>query len=120
LSNALITVVNIAVAAAITAGLLALAGVGDEDTRSRSEAEVREQRIDQAARRLAADLVEQSPEVCEFIIQPVSNSDAVVSEVVIFGDSEPEYWARLSGEEKSAASDKLSQMLRAECDGRGD
>jgi D-Tyr-tRNAtyr deacylase len=119
LSNALITVVAISVAAAITAGLLVLAGVGDDDSRSRSEAEAREQRIDQAARRLAADLVEQSPDVCDFTIQPLTNSDAGVSNVVIFGDSEPEYWARLSGEEKAAASDRVTEKLRTECEGQG-
>jgi hypothetical protein len=112
-------VVGIGASAAITAGLLIAAGVGDDESRSTSEAEARQQRIDQAARRLAADLVEQSPDVCDFIIQPLTNSDAGVSNVVIFGDSVPEYWARLSGEEEAAALDRLNEKLRTECEGQG-
>jgi hypothetical protein len=118
--NALITACSIAVVAAATAGLLIAVGVGDDDSRSNGDAEARENRINRVAERLAADIVEQSPDTCNFINRSLPIKETNVFEVVVFGVSEPEYFARLSGRQRAAVSARLTEKLQTECEGRGD
>ena len=120
LSSSLVTVASIGAVAALTVGLLVVAGVGDDDSRSNSDAEARENRINGVAERLAADIVEESPDTCNFIRRPSLTEETIVFEVAVFGGSEPEYFARLSGKERAAVSTRLTEKLQTECEGQGD
>jgi hypothetical protein len=111
------------VVATATAGILFAVGVGEDDSRMNIDTGAQENRInrvaDRVAERLAGDIVQQSPDVCDLVNRSSPTEETNVFEVVVFGDSEPGYWARLSGEDKAAASDRLTEKLRTECEGQG-
>jgi hypothetical protein len=109
LSNAIMTVLAIAAAAAITAGLLVLAGVGDEETP--------EERIARVSQELAGSILEKSPDLCDGL-QPVGWTGYTrLSEMVLIDEDSLANW-QLSEVEARAVSARLMGELREQCEAR--
>jgi hypothetical protein len=113
-SSPLLTMASIAAVAGITAGLLVLAGVGDGESRSQREAQLREEQINQIAERFVADIVRESPSFCDVVTNQSSlRGNGGFSDVAISGD--PSDANPLSAEDLRILSDRISEKLEAQC-----
>lgn len=115
MSSALITIGSIAGAAAITTGLLILAGVGDDKSGTGEEASSREQEINRAVDDLAADSVREAPELCG-VVSGTDGTGGFVDVSInwrVLGDS-----ADLSEGERQIFSGRFAESLREECEAR--
>jgi hypothetical protein len=103
------TTITIATVAAMTAGSLALAGVGDGESR--------DERINRAAERLAVDFVREGPEICDFIDEFEDSGPGTGG--FIEGDPATgvgSYLSGLSEADLRAVSDRLIGELRTQCE----
>jgi hypothetical protein len=98
------------VAAGITAGLLVLVGVGDEETP--------EERIARITQEFAASIIKESPESCTADQGIGWTGYDRVFEIVVF-DEDYLNNAGLSTGERQAVSARFMRELRKQCEARG-
>jgi hypothetical protein len=107
----------------ITSGLLVLAGVGDEESRSRREAEARELRIDNNTRQTAADIIRNVDFACDAVDEPnMVEGDAVFTLLIEDSQdngSENSKSDRLSQSELREVSNRLDDEIRSQCEELG-
>jgi hypothetical protein len=105
--NAFLTVIVIAVVAAVTAGILVAAGVGDNDSGS-PEARARDERIAQSAKQLATDVVQEVPEICDEIVAESTESGVAIA-------ADQSYFSGLTEREMRVLSNRFMVELRSRC-----
>jgi len=106
LASPFVTVTGMSAVAAITAGLLVAAGVGDGESRSVRDARARENRINDYTQRLASDIVYGSGLDCGVIEQPGAGISILVDASTI--DDLPE-------DEWLEVSKRIEDEVQSEC-----